>query len=156
MLNVCVMFYGRLCFVFYECASDLRAIFFLLVFNPMCMYFLCVKITNVLCCENNVLYVFLVICGLLIFCFVCFLGIIIFVVFCVCNHLWVIFYFHCVFCLFIVWDECATWLICGWCFMPLDYCCQVQGCESKGVKDKTSWSKKRVAKNHKIDKRYSF
>lgn len=31
--------------------------------------------------------------------------------------------------------------------MPLDYCCQVQGCESKGVKDRTSWSKRGVAKH---------
>ncbi len=117
----------------------------------MCICFLYVKIANVLCFEKNVLYVFLIICGLLIFFFVCFLGLVFVCVFCVCNHLWVIFYFHCVFCLFIVhllfivWDECATWVIRGWCFMPLDYCCQVQGCES--IKDRTSWSKRGVAKN---------
>jgi hypothetical protein len=71
MLNVCVVSYGCLCFVFYECASDLRAKLFSISLQSYVHVFLCVKIANVLCCEKNVLYVFLVICGLLIFCFVC-------------------------------------------------------------------------------------
>ncbi len=149
MLVLCLM---AVCALYSMNVQVIRElIFFLLVFNPMCMCFLCVKIANVLCCEKNVLYVVLIICGLLIFLCVCFWVFFLFV-FCVCNHLWVIFYF-CVLCLFIVhllfivWDECAILFNCDWCFMPLDYCCQIQECESKGVKDRTSWSQRGVAKN---------
>lgn len=118
---------------------------FLLVFNLMCMCFLYVKIANVLCWEKSVLYVFnhmwfidLFLCVFFGSCFcVC--------VLCLQSYMGHLLFTLCV--LFIVWDECATWLICGWCFMPLDYCCQVQGCESKCVKDRTSWSKRGVAKN---------
>ncbi len=105
MVGVHVVSYGCLCFVFYECASDLKAQLFSISLQSMCMCFLCAKIANVFCCENNMLYVFLVICDLLIFCFVCFLGIVFVCVLCLQS-----FVGHLLFPLSVLFIYCASFV----------------------------------------------
>ncbi len=160
-------------FVFYECASDLKVKLFFISRQPYVhLFFVCKNCKCALFWKECVVYLFnhmwfidLFLCVFFGSCFcVCVLCLqssmghllfplcVLFVycasfVYCVrwmCHlaYLWLVFYaFR------LLLSSSRMWVKGGWCFMPLDYCCQVQGCESKGVKDRTSWSKMGVAKN---------